>query len=98
MGSPSGHMHCGGVMSTGAALYVECGFRPRMVRLSTAGTELWWQDGMADASAQKRLGADGVGSVITTGGITVTSKGFTIGTDAAANPASPARIDWAVWS
>ena len=74
----------GGFIGTGSALNITTvGFRPRSVQLRNASTrlELYWQEGMADASAFKKVAA-GTSTVITTAGITPLANGFTVGTDA----------------
>lgn len=67
---------------TGAQLDVtEIGFRPTEVFLyNRAGDEAHWQDNKADASMLKRTAA-GVGSQVTTGGITPLANGFRLGAD-----------------
>ena len=76
------------IAGTGAAISVNCGFRPKYIKvinISTAG-KLEWLEGMANASAYKdkdgTAGEAGYTSIITSNGITVNDLGFTIGTDA----------------
>jgi len=62
------------------------GFRPTKVKVVnvTSGDEAFWQEGMADASAFKRIAA-GTGALITTLGITPLANGFRLGQDADLN-------------
>lgn len=86
----SGHaaIHNGAIVSTGAALDVVCGFKPRSVKLYLAdGACGFWNNLMADASAYKRATA-GAGSLVTSDGVTPTDEGFTLGADADLNPAT----------
>lgn len=77
----------GAVNSTGSAIEVICGFKPRSVKLFLSGGDSgFWNDSMADASAHKV--ASGSGSLVTSNGITPTEKGFTLGTDSHLNPSS----------
>jgi hypothetical protein len=77
---------------TGAAIAVEVGFRPRKVELRNIGGNATavWQYPMADASMQKTVdsgaGATDI-STVTTGGVTPTATGFSLGTDADLNAA-----------
>lgn len=98
MGSPASNVHCGFIMSTGAAINIDTvGFRPKAVILNNAsGISAHWQKGMADASAYKRI-ANGTGSLVSVNGITPRAGGFTIGADAAINNATPERIDYMVF-
>jgi len=85
MSSPSILTARGTVIGTGAALNVRTvGFRPRRVTLHSVGDEMFWEEGMADASAYKRV-AGGTGTLATSNGITPLSDGFTIGADADVN-------------
>lgn len=77
----------GSFRGTGSALNVRTvGFRPRYIRLiNTAGPdEASWHVDMADDSMHKRIAA-GTGSMVTSGGITPLSDGFTLGNDADMN-------------
>jgi len=67
---------------TAAAFIITVGFQPRYVHVinNTSRDEIVWFEGMADASANKRIAA-GTGTLITTLGITVSSSGFTVGLD-----------------
>lgn len=76
------------IPGTGAAITVNCGFRPkhiRVINISTAG-KLEWFEGMAEGSAYKdkdgTAGEAGYTSIITSNGITVSDRSFVIGTDA----------------
>lgn len=68
--------------ATAAAITITCGFKPRVVRVlnNTSMDEEVWAEGMATASAFKRLAA-GTATAITGVGITVSEHGFTIGLD-----------------
>lgn len=69
---------------TVAAYTFTLGFKPRYVRVinsAATGGSFEWFEGMADASAIKRLAADGVQSLVTSNGITVSDTGFTLGLD-----------------
>lgn len=74
---------------TVAAYVFTCGFKPRYVRVinNTSGDEASWIEGMAAASAQKRVAA-GTGSLVTSNGITVSDYGFTFGLDTDLNVTS----------
>jgi len=68
---------------TAAEFDIECGFKPRYVKivnLAATGCSLEWYEGMADASAFKRVTAGDM-TVITTLGITPLARGFTVGLD-----------------
>lgn len=78
----------GTVLGTGAAINVSLGFAPSSVEIinDTAGDSLQWMSSMGAGHAYKRI-ATGVGSKITSGGISAyagdesNGKGFTIGVD-----------------
>ena len=75
---------------TVAAYKFTLGFKPRYVRvqnLAATGATLEWYEGMADASAVKRVTAGDM-TVITTLGITVADDGFTFGLDTDTNVTS----------
>ena len=75
----------GRVMSTGAALVVNLPFTPKVVKLinaSRVGAKHF--SGDADASAFKEAAAGGT-TIITSDGITLGSRQFTIGADADIN-------------
>lgn len=90
---------CKAMEGTGAAIDVSCGFVPayvRVVNFESATTEqLEWFRGMTDAHALKTVGTTGVGTRITSNGITplgdaasdTTEQGFRIGADADVNVA-----------
>ncbi len=91
--------HAQGVYTgTGATLTVEVGFLPTKVKLtSRAGDEATFQrnvgdTSMPDAAMHKRTAA-GVGSYVTSLGITPTDTGFTIGADTDLN-VSAELVDW----
>lgn len=68
---------------TAAAFTITTGFQPRYVRvqnLAATGSTAEYYEGMADASAVKRVTAGDM-TVITTLGITVSASGFTVGLD-----------------
>lgn len=77
-------MATGRYLDTGtvAAYTFTLGFKPRYVHLinNTSRDEIFWIEGMADASGNKRVAA-GTGTLITTLGITVSDTGFTFGLD-----------------
>lgn len=94
MASPGTQVAVGAVESTNATIQVRTvGFKPRTVTLRVGGDEAYWQEGMAAASAHKRVAA-GTGSVVTTNGITQQNDGFDIGADADFNPAGAQIIYW----
>lgn len=67
---------------TAAAIEIECGFKPRYVRVvnQTSGDMEEWFEGMTDAHAIKQVAA-GTRAAITSLGITPADDGFTIGLD-----------------
>lgn len=79
---------------TAAAITLTTGFKPRWVKVLnvTSGDEYEWMEGMADASAMKRVTA-GTSSIITTLGITVSESGFIIGLDTDVNVTSE-QLSW----
>lgn len=81
IGSP---MATGRILDTGtvAAMAITLGFRPRYVCVlnNTSGDQEEFIEGMADASAMKKVAA-GTTSLITSNGITPSESGFTIGLD-----------------
>lgn len=91
-------MATGRYLDTGtvaAYTFSDLGFKPRYVKvqnLAATGATIEWYEGMADASAWKSAVA-GDGSLITTLGITVTSRGFTFGLDTDANVTSE-QVSW----
>lgn len=79
----------GGVTGTGAVLSVATiGFRPQKMELINVDglAKADWNDVMADDSMLKTVTA-GTMSLVTTGGITPTSRGFDLGADADLNVA-----------
>jgi hypothetical protein len=80
---------------TAAAITITTGFKPRYVRvtnLAATGSDAEWFEGMADASAMKRVTA-GDKTLITTLGITVSANGFVIGLDTDLNVTSE-QLSW----
>ena len=88
MGSGYSRSLVGAINSDNSAQKVVCGFKPIAVKLWLEdGAEGFWTKGMADDAAFKRITA-GTGSFVTSGGITPTLDGFTLGTDAQLNPST----------
>lgn len=80
---------------TVAAYAFTTGFKPRYVKvvnLAATGAQLEWFEGMADASAMKRVTAGDM-TLITTLGITVSDSGFTMGLDTDVNVTSE-QVSW----
>ena len=76
----------GSFRGTGAAITIageKVGFKPRYIKLlkqdGATSAVLEWQEGMGDA---KGIKDDDVVAEVTANGITPTSTGFTLGTDA----------------
>jgi len=69
--------------------YSDLGFKPRYVRVlnETSGDQIEWIEGMADAEGFKRIAA-GTGAIVTSNGITVSARGFTLGLDTDINVTS----------
>lgn len=81
---------------TAAAYTFTCGFKPRFVRVfntAASGGTFEWSEGMAAASAVKRLAADGVQSLVTSNGITVLDTGFILGLDTDINVTNE-QVSW----
>lgn len=78
----TGHVAYGTVEGTGAAIAIDLGFEPKVVRvLNTDGlAKLEWVAGMGNATGLKQVTA-GTLSFIATLGITPNERGFTIGAD-----------------
>ncbi len=95
----SSQMAVGRWLDTGtvAAVTITIGFKARMVEVCncTSGDEYKWFEGMAAASAFKRITA-GTASIITTLGITVSDKSFVIGLDLDVNVTSEQMSWWAL--
>jgi hypothetical protein len=89
-------MATGRYLDTGAvaAYTFTLGFQPRYVRVinNTSGDEYSWVEGMTADYAFKRV-AGGTGSQTTSLGITVTSRGFTMGLDLDVNVTSE-QVSW----
>lgn len=91
-------MATGRYLDTGtvaAYTFSDLGFKPRYVKvqnLAATGATLEWFEGMADASAVKRVTAGDM-TVITSLGITVTERGFTFGLDTDTNVTSE-QVSW----
>lgn len=79
---------------TAAAFFITTGFKPRQVRVvnNTSQDEESWFEGMADASAHKRLAA-GTATAISTLGVTPSANGFTVGLDTDINVLSE-QLSW----
>lgn len=77
-------MATGRILDTGtvAAMTITLGFTPRYIRVvnNTSNDEEVWIEGMAAASANKRVAA-GTQTLITSNGITVSGNTFIIGLD-----------------
>lgn len=87
MASGASKIISGAFIGTGAAINVRTvGFRPKKVEILNVGgvAKAEWVKGMADASAMKQVTA-GTISVITSGGVTPLSDGFTLGDDSDLN-------------
>lgn len=84
--------------ATAAAITITIGFKARYVRVCniTSSDQMEWFEGMAAASANKRLLA-GTGSLITSLGITVSEKSFVIGLDTDVNVINE-QISWYAFS
>lgn len=81
--------------ATAAAFNITTGFKPRYVKvqnLAATGCTIEWFEGMADASAHKRVTA-GDFTLITTLGITPLSYGFTVGLDTDLN-VTDEQLSW----
>jgi len=78
-----------------AAYTFTTGFKPRYVKVinNTSGDQYEWVEGMADASAHKRVAAGTGGASITTLGITVSATGFIMGLDLDVNVTSE-QVSW----
>ena len=74
----------GSYLDTGtvAAFDINCGFKPRYVRIvnETSGDQIEWFEGMADSEGFKRVAA-GTGAIVTSNGIIPLDNGFTVGLD-----------------
>ena len=77
-----------------AYTYSNLGFKPRYVKVInlTSGDQEEWFEGMTAAHAHKRVAA-GTGAPITSLGITVGDRGFTIGLDTDINKDSE-QVYW----
>ena len=75
----------GSYVGTGAELTIEVGFRPKYIKFAnfTTGSAAEYMDSMADDSVVTH--DSGTDAFPTSGGITLTDSGFTIGTNAAVN-------------
>ena len=72
---------------TAAAITITTGFQPRYVKVqnvAASAVTFEWYEGMAAASAVKTA-ANGVKTIVTTNGITVSANGFTLGLDTSIN-------------
>lgn len=83
---------------TAAAYDVNCGFKPKFVKLfnEASGDQMEWNDTMANAEGFKRVAA-GTGSMVTSNGVTPlddgTTKGFRIGLDTDLNVVNE-QLSW----
>ncbi len=77
-----------------AYTYSDLGFKPRYVKVVnlTSGDQEEWFEGMTAAHAHKRIAA-GTAAPITSLGITVSDRGFTIGLDTDINKDSE-QVYW----
>ena len=84
--------------ATAAAHDVNCGFKPRYVKVwnEATGDQLEWNDKMADAEGFKRVAA-GTAAMVTSLGITPIAdgveRGFTIGLDTDINVVNE-QVSW----
>lgn len=90
-------MATGTYLDTGtvaAYQYTDLGFKPRYVKVinETSGDTIEWIEGMADAEGYKRVAA-GTGALVTSNGITVGERGFTLGLDTDINVTSE-QVSW----
>ena len=95
MSSGVSRVMTGAILGTGVAINVRTvGFRPRKVELINAdsGDQMDWSSSMADAAGYKRVAA-GTGAMVSSGGVTPLSSGFTLGTDADMNAAGE-TVHW----
>ena len=74
--------------------FSDLGFKPRYVKVinETSGDVMEWFEGMADAEGYKRVAA-GTGALVTSNGITVSDRGFTLGLDTDINVTSE-QVSW----
>jgi hypothetical protein len=87
----TGRYHDDGTVA--AYTFSGLGFQPRyVVVLNETGDEYCWIEGMAAGTSHKRIAA-GTGAATATLGITVTSRGFTMGLDTAIN-VSDEQVTW----
>lgn len=80
---------------TVAAYTFTTGFKPRYVKvvnLAASSSSFEWFEGMADASAWKTA-TNGDAALVTSNGITVDDRGFTLGLDTDVNVTSE-QISW----
>lgn len=78
-----------------AAFTITTGFKPRWVRIineAASSSSFEWYEGMADDSAIKRAVAGDL-TVVTSNGITVSERGFTVGLDTDVVVTSE-QLDW----
>ncbi len=79
---------------TVAAYDINLGFRPRYIKIVnlTDRNQIEWFEGMADASGYVSVAA-GTRTLVTSNGITVTSRGFTFGLNTDVN-VSNKQVSW----
>ena len=73
----------------------DCGFQPRyveVINLAASSSSFKWIEGMAAASAWKTA-TNGDAALVTSNGITVNTRGFTLGLDTDVNVSSE-QISW----
>lgn len=100
-----GHMVSGAITGTGAAINVQLGFVPEVVRIrnKTSGDSLEWSNSDGDGGT-KRLAAGTASQVTTAAGVQAyngtaagDSAGFTLGTDADINVNAESLV-YEAWS
>jgi len=94
MASPAGAIRTGSYLGTGAAQTIgTVGFRPRYIKFlnKTTGAAAEWSDTMTDVHAVTH--DSGTDASLTSQGVTPTSTGFTLGTNAVINGAAE-TIHW----
>lgn len=91
MGSGVARTVSGAYEGTGAALNVQLdkvGFQPKRVtiyRIDTQQDKVEWLEGMADDSGLLTNGSSGARSLVSSGMVTPTASGFSLGTNAGVN-------------
>jgi len=88
-------MNLGSITGTGAAIAVNVGFKPEtviLINVTDTGMMIWTKQ-QTDAYSYRTKGSDGIETYETSGGITPTALGFTLGTDSEMNGSSD-TIHW----